>query len=71
MCDQSLLLDGLQVLIVDSDPDAKSLLTKILGNCTRGLSVGFAEQFPKLFDIDELMATAACLTQHIQGGRTT
>jgi DNA-binding response OmpR family regulator len=34
---------------------------------TRALSVGFEENLPKPFDIDELIATVACLTQHIQG----
>ena len=30
------------------------------------LSVGFEEHLSKLFDIDELITTVACLTEHVQ-----
>jgi CheY-like chemotaxis protein len=139
VCYQSLALDGLQVLIVDSDPDSRYLLTMIFeeygvetiaatsaaealeilkqvkpdlliseirlpkedgyslmhkvkalespeqvqipaialtvhareDDRARALSVGFEEHLPKPFDIDELITTVACLTQHIQGVLTT
>ncbi len=139
VCYQSLPLDGLQVLVVDSDPDSRDLLTmlfeeygvetiaatsavealeilqqvkpdlliseirlpkedgyslmhkvKVLetqeqvqipaialtvyareDDRTHALSVGFCNHLPKPFDIDELIAMVACLTQHIQWLPTT
>jgi two-component system, OmpR family, response regulator len=35
------------------------------------LSVGFEKHLPKPFDIDELLATVACLTRHVQWLPTT
>jgi CheY-like chemotaxis protein len=134
MCDQSLPLNGLRVLVVDSDPDCRYLLTMIFdeygvetiaaksasetleilkqvkpdvliseirlpkedgysliskvkalesaeqakipaialttqareGDRAHALSAGFCKHLPKPFDIDELIAMVACLTQHIQ-----
>ncbi len=134
MCDQSLPLDGLQVLVVDSDPDSRyllklifeeygvetiaatsagealetlkqvkpdlliseiplpkedgySLMSKVKAlelaeqfqipamaltvyaredDRAQALSVGFKDHLPKPFDIDELIAMVACLTQHVQ-----
>ena len=139
VCDQSLRLDGLQVLVVDSDPDSRELLTMLLeeygvetiaatsalealeilqqvkpdlliceiglpkedgyslmhkvkvletqeqvqipaialtvyaskDDRTHALSVGFEEHLPKPFDIEELIETVACLTQHVQWVPTT
>ncbi len=139
MCDQCLPLDGLQVLVVDGDPDCRYLLTMLFEEygietiaatsasetleilkqvkpdlliseislpkedgyslmskvkaleiaeqvqipgialttyareCDRAdaLSVGFSNHLPKPFDIDELIAMVACLTQHVQYVPTT
>ncbi|HEY9819279.1 MAG TPA: response regulator [Candidatus Sericytochromatia bacterium] len=134
MCAQRLPLDGLQILVVDGDPDSRYLLTMLFEEygietiaatsasetleilkqvkpdlliseirlpkedgyslmskvkaiesaeqvqipaialttqareCDRAhaLSVGFCNHLPKPFDIDELIAMVACLTQHVQ-----
>lgn len=139
MCDEGLLLDGLQVLVVDGDPDSRYLLTILFeeygietiaatsasetleilkqvkpdlliseirlpkedgyslmskvktlesaeqvqipaialttyareGDRAHALSVGFSNYLPKPFDIDELMAMVAGLTQHVQCVPTT
>lgn len=138
MCYQFLPLHGLQVLVVDSDPDSRYLLTMLFemygvetitatsalealeilkqvkpdlliselglpkedgyslmckvkaleserqvqipaialtvyareSDRAHALSVGFEKHLPKPFDIDELIATVACLTQHVQWGLT-
>lgn len=133
VCYQSLSLDELQVLVVESDPDSRYLLTLLLeeygvemiaatstdeaikilkqlkldlliseirlpkedgyslmhkvktlkmqkqvqipaiplttyarkGDRAHGLSVGFEEHLPKPFDINKLITTVTCLTQHV------
>ena len=36
------------------------------GDRAHALSVGFEEHLSKPFDIDELITTVACLTEHVQ-----
>jgi hypothetical protein len=139
ICYQSLSLDCLQVLVVDSDPDSGYLLRMVFeeygvktiaatwaiealeilkqvkpdlliskislpkedgyslmqkvkalemqrqmqipaiavttygseGDRAHALSVGVEEHLPKLFNIDQLITTVACLTKHLQGVPTT
>ena len=139
MCNHSLPLNGLRVLVVDNDPDSRYLLTmmfeeygvetiaaksafealEILNQVkpdlliseiplpqedgyslmrqvrasqmqrqaqipaialtthareedrAQALAVGFEEHLPKPFDIDELIATVACLTKHVRLVPTT
>jgi CheY-like chemotaxis protein len=60
VCDQFLPLDELQVLVVDSNPNSRYLLTMV-----------FEEYGVKTLDINELITTLVCLSKQIQWVLTT
>ena len=60
VCDQFLPLDELQVLVVDSNPNSRYLLTMV-----------FEEYGVKTFDINKLITTLVCLSKQIQWVLTT
>ncbi|OUL27447.1 hypothetical protein BV372_25875 [Nostoc sp. T09] len=69
MSDESLTLNGLRVIVVDSDLDSINFLTMIFAAydlVAIAFIIGFGKQLPKSFDIAKLIATFTYQNRRVQ-----